>query len=148
MNHFLPTATTSDEKERDAKCAILPVGSFEQHGEYLPLITDTVIATVVSAPAADRAVLDCGSKTLSSDPLRPRPGGHGWILERSSRLASLSEEHGVVLVESGETFHVGERVRVLPNHACVVSNLHDRIVLVRGDRVEGEWNVAARGRVR
>jgi creatinine amidohydrolase len=42
MNHFLPTATTSDEKERGAKCAVLPVGSFEQHGDYLPLITDTV----------------------------------------------------------------------------------------------------------
>jgi D-serine deaminase-like pyridoxal phosphate-dependent protein len=108
----------------------------------------TVIATVVSAPAADRAVLDCGSKTLSSDALRPRPGGHGWILQRSSRLESLSEEHGVVRVQPGETFRVGERVRVLPNHACVVSNLHDRVVLVRGDRVEGEWTVAARGRVR
>jgi len=108
----------------------------------------TVIATVVSAPAPDRAVLDCGSKTLSSDVLRPRPGGHGWILGRTSRIASLSEEHGVVRVEPGETFRVGQRVRVLPNHACVVSNLHDRIVLVRGDRVEGEWTVAARGRVR
>ena len=108
----------------------------------------TVLATVVSTPAADRAVLDCGSKTLSSDPLRPTPGGHGWILGRTSRLASLSEEHGVVRVEPGEAFRVGERVRVLPNHACVVSNLHDRIVLARGDRVEGEWAVAARGRVR
>jgi D-serine deaminase-like pyridoxal phosphate-dependent protein len=108
----------------------------------------TVIATVVSTPAADRAVLDCGSKTLSTDPLRPAPGGHGWILGRTSRLASLSEEHGVVRVEPGESFRVGERVRVLPNHACVVSNLHDRIVLARGDRVEGEWAVAARGRVR
>jgi D-serine deaminase-like pyridoxal phosphate-dependent protein len=108
----------------------------------------TVVATVVSVPAAERAVLDCGSKTLSTDPLRPRPGGHGWILGRRSRLDSLSEEHGVVRVEPGEEFQVGERVRVLPNHACVVSNLHDRIVLVRGDRVEGEWAVAARGRVR
>jgi D-serine deaminase-like pyridoxal phosphate-dependent protein len=108
----------------------------------------TVVATVISVPAADRAVLDCGSKTLSSDPLRPRPAGHGWILGRNSRIESLSEEHGVVRVEPGETFRVGEKVRVLPNHACVVSNLHDRIVLARGDRVEGEWTVAARGRVR
>jgi D-serine deaminase-like pyridoxal phosphate-dependent protein len=108
----------------------------------------TVIATVVSVPAPDRAVLDCGSKTLSSDSLRPRGEGHGWILGRKSRLQKLSEEHGVVGVEPGETFRVGERVRVLPNHACVVSNLHDRVTLVRGERVEGEWAVAARGRVR
>ncbi|HEV8231492.1 MAG TPA: alanine racemase, partial [Thermoanaerobaculia bacterium] len=108
----------------------------------------TVLATVVAVPAEDRVALDCGSKTLSSDPLRPRPDGHGWILGRKSRIDRLSEEHGVVRVERGETFRVGEKVRVLPNHACVVSNLHDRIVLVRGDRVEGEWAVAARGRVR
>jgi D-serine deaminase-like pyridoxal phosphate-dependent protein len=108
----------------------------------------TVLATVVSVPAAARAVLDCGSKTLSSDSLRPRAGGHGWILGRKSRLDTLSEEHGVVRVEPGESFRVGERVRVLPNHACVVSNLHDRVVLARAERVEGEWTVAARGRVR
>jgi D-serine deaminase-like pyridoxal phosphate-dependent protein len=108
----------------------------------------TVLATVVSVAAPDRAVLDCGSKTLSSDTLRPSGFGHGWLLGRKSRLEKLSEEHGVVRVEPGESFRVGERVRVLPNHACVVSNLHDRVVLARGDRVEGEWTVAARGRVR
>ena len=108
----------------------------------------TVLATVVSVPADDRAVLDCGSKTLSSDGLRPRGEGHGWILGRKSRLDKLSEEHGVVRVAPGETFRVGERVRVLPNHACVVSNLHDRVVVARGERIEGEWAVAARGRVR
>jgi D-serine deaminase-like pyridoxal phosphate-dependent protein len=108
----------------------------------------TVLATVVSVPAADRAVLDCGSKTLSSDTLRPAGFGHGWILGRKSRLEKLSEEHGVVRVEPGESFRIGERVRVLPNHACVVSNLHDRVILARGENVEGEWIVAARGRVR
>ena len=108
----------------------------------------TVLATVVSAPAADRAVVDAGSKTLSSDPLRPRGAGHGFILGRSSRIARLSEEHGVIDVVPGESFRVGERVRILPNHACVVSNLHDRLIGIRGDRVETELAVAARGRVR
>lgn len=52
MHQLLPTATTTDEKARSAKCAILPVGSFEQHGDYLPLITDTVIASVISQELA------------------------------------------------------------------------------------------------
>jgi D-serine deaminase-like pyridoxal phosphate-dependent protein len=107
----------------------------------------TVLATVVSAPAPDRAVVDAGSKTLSSDPLRPRAGGHGWILGRRSRIQRLSEEHGVIAVAEGESFRVGERVRILPNHACVVSNLHERVLAVRGESVEAEWVVAARGRV-
>jgi D-serine deaminase-like pyridoxal phosphate-dependent protein len=100
---------------------------------------------VVSVPAPDRAVLDAGSKTLSADPLRPHAGGHGLVVGRRSRLARLSEEHGVVQVEPGESFRIGERVRVLPNHACVVSNLHDRLIGVRAGRVEGEIDVAARG---
>jgi D-serine deaminase-like pyridoxal phosphate-dependent protein len=107
----------------------------------------TVLATVVSAPARDRAVLDAGSKTLSTDPLRPRGEGFGWVLGRRARLVRMSEEHGVLALEEGERLEVGERVRVLPNHACVVSNLHDRVLAVRGDTVEAEWRVAARGRV-
>jgi len=107
----------------------------------------TVVATVVSVPAADRAVVDAGSKTLSSDRLRPRPGGHGVLLGHESRIDTLSEEHGVIAVAAGDSFRVGERVRILPNHACVVANLHDRLWAVRGDAVEDELPVAARGRI-
>jgi D-serine deaminase-like pyridoxal phosphate-dependent protein len=107
----------------------------------------TVLATVVSVPASDRAVVDAGSKTLSSDPLRPRGAGFGWVVARRSRVARLSEEHGVIEVVPGESYRVGERVRILPNHACVVSNLHDRLLGIRGGRVETELAVAARGRV-
>jgi creatinine amidohydrolase len=57
MNHILPTATTSDEKSRGAACAVLPVGSFEQHGDYLPLVTDTVIASAISRELAGRYLL-------------------------------------------------------------------------------------------
>jgi D-serine deaminase-like pyridoxal phosphate-dependent protein len=105
----------------------------------------SVLATVVSRAAPDRAVLDAGSKTLSSDGLRPVADGFGLVLGTKSRLARLSEEHGVVAVEPGDAFKVGQRVRVLPNHACVVSNLHDRVFGVRGERVETVFAVAARG---
>jgi D-serine deaminase-like pyridoxal phosphate-dependent protein len=108
----------------------------------------TIVATVVSVPAPDRAVVDAGSKTLSSDPLRPRAGGYGRLLGRESRVEKLSEEHGVIAVVPGESFRVGERVRVLPNHACVVANLHDQLIGVSGDHVEAVLEVAARGCVR
>jgi D-serine deaminase-like pyridoxal phosphate-dependent protein len=105
----------------------------------------TVLATVVSVPAAGRAVLDAGSKTLSSDTLRPRGNGHGLVLGTGSRIEKLSEEHGVIRVEAGDRFEVGQRVRILPNHACVISNLHDRLYGVRGEQVETEFAIAARG---
>lgn len=107
----------------------------------------TVLATVVSVPAAGRAVVDAGSKTLSQDSLRPRANGHGLILGTRTRLVSLTEEHGVARVEKGDSFRVGDRVRILPNHACVISNLHDRLYGVRAGRVETEFRVAARGKV-
>jgi D-serine deaminase-like pyridoxal phosphate-dependent protein len=108
----------------------------------------TVLATVISVPTGGRAVVDAGSKTLSTDPLRPSGPGYGFVLGKKSRLSRLSEEHGVIDVVPGETFRVGERVRILPNHACVVSNLHDRLMGIRGGGVETELVVAARGRVR
>ena len=108
----------------------------------------TVVATVVSVPGPGRAVVDAGSKTLSSDPLRPAANGYGQILGRLSRIEKLSEEHGAIAVAEGETFRVGERVRILPNHACVVANLHDRLVGASRGRVEALLKVEARGRVR
>jgi creatinine amidohydrolase len=47
LNHLLPASTTDDERQRDARAAVLPIGSFEQHGTYLPLITDTAIAVTI-----------------------------------------------------------------------------------------------------
>lgn len=49
---LLPTATTKDERERGSHIAVLPVGSFEQHGDYLPLITDTIVACAIAGEVA------------------------------------------------------------------------------------------------
>jgi D-serine deaminase-like pyridoxal phosphate-dependent protein len=120
----------------------------------------TVLARVVSKPAADRIILDCGSKTLSSDAARgftPLPG-YGAVLHRlrsvrdekpdeSLLIERLSEEHATVRVVSGSTpLEPGDVVRVLPNHSCVVSNLVDDVWLVDGERVEA-LPVVARGKI-
>jgi creatinine amidohydrolase len=49
---LITTATSRDEAERGARVALLPVGSFEQHGDYLPLATDTIVASVVTQELA------------------------------------------------------------------------------------------------
>jgi D-serine deaminase-like pyridoxal phosphate-dependent protein len=112
----------------------------------------TVLATVVSKPSADRIILDCGSKTLSSD-LAPHVAGYGVVLTRdgsaiddSLSIDRLSEEHATVGARGGTALEPGDRVRVLPNHSCVVSNLVDDVQLVEGDRVVDTLRVAARGK--
>ena len=102
-----------------------------------------VAARVVSAPRPGEAVLDAGSKALSSD----RPSwlpGHGLILEApEATIALLSEEHAVV---RGLTtrLRVGDLVRVVPNHVCPVVNLTSALVAVENGRIVDRWPVAAR----
>jgi D-serine deaminase-like pyridoxal phosphate-dependent protein len=106
-----------------------------------------VRATVVSRPTPDRAIIDSGSKTLSSDVLGL--DGHGLITEYpEAQLYSLSEEHGHVdLARCASKPEIGEPVTIIPNHCCVVSNLANEVVGVRQGEVEVIWPVAARGRV-
>ena len=107
----------------------------------------TVRATVVSCPAADRCIIDAGSKTLSSDLLGMQHYGH--IVEHPDwEIRALSEEHGHVHVPPGGALpKVGERVTIIPNHVCVVTNLFDRVYAIRRDTVEACYPVAARGKV-
>ena len=107
----------------------------------------SVYATVVSRAGAERGILDSGSKTLTSD--TGGLDGHGLILEYpSARIAKFAEEHGFLdLSASNERPVVGEVVRIIPNHVCVVVNMVDRLVTVRGDKLVGELPVAARGKL-
>ena len=109
-----------------------------------------VLMTVVSRPTAERAILDGGSKTLSADRLLWRDPFYGTILEYpQAAIYGYSEEHANVDLSRCERKPVvGERVTVIPNHCCTVSNLHDEILGVRGGQVEVTWRVRARGLVR
>lgn len=108
-----------------------------------------ILATVTSRPAPDRAIIDAGSKVLTSD-TNPAHPGHGLIVDYPDAvIARISEEHGVVeLPESARGLKVGDKVEIIPNHVCPTVNLQDELYLVRNDEVVETWPVIARGKVR
>ena len=111
----------------------------------------TVLSTVVSCqPGASHAVCDAGALALSKDPGPTRTEGGepatwgevyddypGGTLHRGLRLASLSQEHGVL----SAPVPVGTRLRILPNHSCLAAACFDRLHAASGDRVIGIWTV-------
>ena len=105
----------------------------------------TILATVVSVPAADRAVVDAGSKTLSTDPMRPVADGHGIVVgRREPRVARVSEEHGVLAVAPGESFRSAKGsasfpTTPAPSRTCTTASWRS----AAGGR--GAITVAARG---
>ena len=108
-----------------------------------------IYSTVVSRAGPDRGILDAGSKTLTSD-TGGGLEGHGLILEHpEAKIARFAEEHGFLdLARSNTRPVVGDVVRIVPNHVCVVVNMMDEVVMVRGDEIIGTLPVAARGKLR
>ena len=118
----------------------------------------TVQATVISKHrdpnGSERVFLDAGKKVFTSD-TGYNTQGHGILLYNTrtmqrlphARLTGLSEEHAWVRVAGGSTLDIGNRVRIVPNHACVVVNNQDAMYLIDGDTVVDTLSVDARGRV-
>ena len=113
----------------------------------------TVVATVVSRPSEDLAVIDGGSKTFATD---VSPGtkplnleGFGHVVEYpDATLERLTEEHGMLAVTAHHDLKVGDTLHVIPNHVCSTVNLHDTVYMVEGDGAVEELRVSARGKVR
>jgi D-serine deaminase-like pyridoxal phosphate-dependent protein len=109
----------------------------------------SVLATITSRPTPDRVIIDAGSKTFALD--RGAHGlesvqGFGEDITLGLVIDHLSEEHGIILRADHQSDPaVGERLRLLPNHACTTANLADCMFGVRGDRVEEVLPVIARG---
>jgi len=106
-----------------------------------------VLATVVSVPTPERAIIDAGSKILTTDLFGLK--GHGLVIGHPDVIiTNLSEEHGHLdCSRSKDCFSVGDRIRIVPNHACVVSNMVDQVHLIQDDAVVAVQDVAARGKI-
>lgn len=110
----------------------------------------SVVTTVVSTAVRGQVIIDGGTKTFSSDLLAGgSEPGFGYFPDFPElMLARMNEEHGYVKTGSLDgRFRVGDRLRVIPNHICVVMNLHERVYGHRGGRVEESWEVEGRGKL-
>jgi D-serine deaminase-like pyridoxal phosphate-dependent protein len=102
-----------------------------------------VLATVMSAPSPDRAVLDAGLKASSVDSGMPQV--HKWP---GVEYEKASDEHGVLRIAArAKAPKLGEKVLLVPGHCDPTVNLYDWFVCVRKGRVEALWPVTARGAV-
>ena len=97
-----------------------------------------------------RAIIDGGSKTFSGDGLAPgNATGYGIVVEFPGiEFVRMNEEHGYLQLSEGLELEVGQQLRVIPNHICAATNMHDRVWGIRQDEVVEEWEVAARGQIR
>ena len=100
-----------------------------------------VLATVMSRPAADRAVVDAGLKASSVDSGMPRVWQREGLTYRGA-----SDEHGAIDIAAGASAPaLGEKLYLVPGHCDPTVNLYDWYVCVRGGRVEALWPITARG---
>ncbi|MHB1652593.1 MAG: alanine racemase [Desulfitobacteriaceae bacterium] len=105
-----------------------------------------VLSTVVSTPLPGYASIDAGSKTLTTD--LSAYEGYGYVVGKPDvKIVKLNEEHGFLRFDPNcYQFRVGDRVEVIPNHACVLPNLCDVLYGIREGVLEREIPVEARGK--
>jgi D-serine deaminase-like pyridoxal phosphate-dependent protein len=107
----------------------------------------TILSTVISRPAPNRAVVDAGLKSLSIDSGMPEPRELPGVKYRPG-----GDEHGILTWdESAESasfkLEVGDRIEFIPSHIDTTINLHDYYYAYRNGKLEAIWPVAARGKV-
>ncbi len=108
----------------------------------------SVLTTVISVHP-DRLVIDAGSKVFSSDAGAHGSSllsGYGQVVGLSATVTRLSEEHGVIVGEFAHLTKVGDRLRVIPNHACPVMNLAESAWLVESGSVIDKLEIDARAK--
>jgi len=109
----------------------------------------TILTTVISRPDDATAILDAGTKSFSGD-MAPDGSRFGLVQQDPAVLFDwANEEHGHLdLRDAALRPRVGDKLRVVPWHACACVNMHDALYAVRGEKVEAVWTIAGRGKIR
>jgi D-serine deaminase-like pyridoxal phosphate-dependent protein len=108
-------------------------------------VAGTILTTVVSRAAPDRAVLDCGMKGISTDQWPPEIVGMPGV-----QVRSVSDEHLSVNLTDDESRQLrpGDKVELVSGHNDTTVHLHSHLFALRGGLLEEVWEVGGRGRIR
>jgi D-serine deaminase-like pyridoxal phosphate-dependent protein len=107
---------------------------------FIPSIK--VLATVISTPTPQRAIIDAGMKSISTDNGLPKMLAKNGIV-----LKALHEEHGILEIDpSAASLNIGDQVALLPSHVCTTVNLHDKYYVMRRESLEEIWPIKGRGK--
>ena len=114
--------------------------SGEVYADFAPSLT--VVATVISRPSPDVAILDAGLKAFSTD----RSFGPECVSLQGIKYSWAGDEHGRLDLSVAEReVRLGDRLEFLIPHCDPSINLYDQLYAVRKERVEAVWPIAARG---
>ena len=102
-----------------------------------------VLAAVISRPTGQLAVLDAGHK--ATGPARGLAVLEGVV---GAQAVRFSAEHGVLELQSGpaQNMKSGDKAWLVPYNLGLCFNQYDYVRAVRGDKLEGFWPIAGRGR--
>jgi D-serine deaminase-like pyridoxal phosphate-dependent protein len=103
----------------------------------------SLLTTVVSRPAADRAIIDAGRKTMNMELHLP------LVMDREGiEIRSLSAEHGILHLEpSAQDLRIGDRLELIPGYGDFTTVLHNHFYVLQGGRLIDIWPLSARGRL-
>ena len=109
--------------------------------QSLPFENALTVLTMVVSRRKNDAIVDAGTKTLSTDSGPAKPAG------LDATYAPQGDEHGKLSFANGNPLSHGDKVELIPSHCDTTINLHDRYVVTREGRVVAVWPIATRGRV-
>ena len=105
-----------------------------------------VVLSVVSIVDSHHAILDAGTKILTSDGCERHPG-YGYVIGRPDMtITALNEEHAFLESSLPLSVHIGDKLAVIPNHCCVVCNMVDELYGIRNGQLDHKIRIDARGK--
>ena len=106
----------------------------------------SILSTVVAKSGNQEAICDVGTKNLTSDTCLNR-SGYGMVRNNeNAEIYGLNEEHAFLRQREGNPPEIGDRIAIIPNHACVITNLADKVYGIRNGKLDRIINIDARGK--